>query len=160
MDIHGLSNDFVEIIARLVLYKNMRAEGVKYPITDHWLERYNGKSLNPESKLKYPASLEYNMFRTEVDATVSQLMHTTQNRLDGDLDYQTAKLWEQNRAVNMKCNNCKYQRIEGSMGTPTAEVYCSKGHWDGLPYALASQEPIFKDPWDDCKDFQVEEQNR
>lgn len=54
----------------------------------------------------------------------------------------------------MKCDDCNNMIGEGaSIECPWPQVYCSKGHWEGLG-------PEYDDPnfgaghWEDCKDFE------
>jgi hypothetical protein len=53
------------------------------------------------------------------------------------------------RDMKMKCDKCKNLRYNASCSDqPFSEVWCSKGHWEGIYDA----EPEV-DPWKDCADY-------
>lgn len=83
MNINGLHKDFTEIIARLILHKDLVAKGECNPNTDHWCDLYTGDALLPECQhLKYSDVIQYNFFRAEVDGTVALLLNHTQRRVE------------------------------------------------------------------------------
>ena len=83
MNVNGLHQDFTEVVARLILHKDMIAKGASNPNTDHWQDLYTGRGLVPGcERLKYSDIIPYNRFRAEVDGTVALLLNHTQKRVE------------------------------------------------------------------------------
>lgn len=79
MDLRGLRNDFIEIVARVIMFKDEQAKGVCIPNTDGWADLYYAARVDPGDATQ-AATIQYNRFTTEVDAVVAQLLNTTQTR--------------------------------------------------------------------------------
>jgi len=84
INMNGLAEDFTEVIARMLLRKQMILEG--YPIsadmpnTDHWRDLYlNG--YRGESPFTAMDTLRYNHFKAEVDGIVCLLLNHTDKRM-------------------------------------------------------------------------------
>ena len=83
MNVNGLHTDFTEIVARLILHKDMISKGDLSLNTDHWRDLYTGDALMPRCQhLKYTDVMQYNFFRAEVDGIVALLLNHTQKRVE------------------------------------------------------------------------------
>ena len=90
INMNGLSDDFTEVIARMLLRKEMILKGDTnpVPITDHWKDLYVNGYLSGSNGLSWATdSIRYNIFRAEVDAIVCLLVNHTYKRIDEPLDY-------------------------------------------------------------------------
>jgi len=79
MDLYGLRDDVVEIVARVILHKDEQARGIANPDTDKWAELYGGNMMYT-SKPERVSEIKSNIFRAEVDGTVALIMRSVQTR--------------------------------------------------------------------------------
>ncbi len=75
MNINGIEDEFVEVVARTILYKDEQAKGVAAPSTDNWLDLYLGK---PVPGADHSTTIVYNTLRAETDRAVSMLLRVLQ----------------------------------------------------------------------------------
>ena len=76
MDISGFRNDLIEIISRVILYKDKQAKECTNFNTDDWLDYYNHAfDIN-----KKPDLALHNFFKIEVDGTIIRILDAAQKR--------------------------------------------------------------------------------
>lgn len=80
INLNGLSKDFTEVIARMLLRQEMVLQGDPMPITDHWRDLYLNGYVGPSRTAM--DTLRYNRFRAEVDAIVHLLINHTMSNMD------------------------------------------------------------------------------